>query len=341
MRLTEQYLFAFIGWPELLVLALVAGAIAFWIWMIVDCANHENPGGTKVCWLLVILLAGIIGAPLYFVMRRLPRSTARSSPPLSFQAPSNSEVEFRTVDAAEAATGARLPAPSILKEAGSREVSAAATSTVRDCRPVQSSGTSKMASALSPTDTEPAPQTDYDVFDTSEFRRLEADGVPHYYHQSWSYFVRGRDRVFHKSAEPFISPKRPKQSAALTSPAKSEAASLPSDARRVRTPQEGLEPPDTVFDVFDDAEFERLSSEGTPFYYQQSWCYHVKEGSRVFVKAAQAFITARERPTTANEPQAEYAGIESRLRHLKSLYEKGLITSSEFSAKKSDILQDL
>jgi hypothetical protein len=59
------------------------------------------------------------------------------------------------------------------------------------------------------------------------------------------------------------------------------------------------------------------------------------------VKAAEAFITARERPTPANEPQAEYAGIESRLRHLKSLYEKGPITSSEFSAKKSEILQEL
>ena len=48
-------------------------AFAFWIWMIVDCTKYETEGTTKIVWLLVILLAGIIGAPLYFFVRKAPR----------------------------------------------------------------------------------------------------------------------------------------------------------------------------------------------------------------------------------------------------------------------------
>ena len=48
-------------------------SIMFWIWMLVDCANHEKDSGTKIAWLLIILFLGIIGAPLYFFTRRLPR----------------------------------------------------------------------------------------------------------------------------------------------------------------------------------------------------------------------------------------------------------------------------
>jgi hypothetical protein len=56
-------------------------ALAFWIWMIVDCLKHETEGSTKIAWLMVILLAGVIGAPLYFFLRRLPRqSRARYHP---------------------------------------------------------------------------------------------------------------------------------------------------------------------------------------------------------------------------------------------------------------------
>ena len=52
---------------------LIIAALAFWAWMLVDCANHETEGSTKVAWLLIILLAGVIGAPLYFFVRKLPR----------------------------------------------------------------------------------------------------------------------------------------------------------------------------------------------------------------------------------------------------------------------------
>jgi hypothetical protein len=54
---------------------VIAAAFAFWVWMLVDCANHENEGSTKIAWLLIILLAGVVGAPLYFFVRKLPRNT--------------------------------------------------------------------------------------------------------------------------------------------------------------------------------------------------------------------------------------------------------------------------
>jgi hypothetical protein len=47
-------------------------AFAFWLWMIVDCARNET-GGTMLAWLLTILFAGVVAAPVYFLLRRLPR----------------------------------------------------------------------------------------------------------------------------------------------------------------------------------------------------------------------------------------------------------------------------
>jgi hypothetical protein len=57
-------------------------AIAFWVWMIVDCARLEV-GSTLVAWLLAILFAGIIAAPLYFFLRRLPRQRSGQFQPAS------------------------------------------------------------------------------------------------------------------------------------------------------------------------------------------------------------------------------------------------------------------
>lgn len=58
-------------------------ALAFWAWMIVDCAKHENEGNTKIVWILVILFAGVVGAPLYFFVRRLPRNKRGEYQPTS------------------------------------------------------------------------------------------------------------------------------------------------------------------------------------------------------------------------------------------------------------------
>jgi hypothetical protein len=66
----------------LLLLPIGLSALAFWVWMIVDCARHET-GSTMVGWLLAILFAGVIAAPLYFFLRRLPRQRKEQFHPAS------------------------------------------------------------------------------------------------------------------------------------------------------------------------------------------------------------------------------------------------------------------
>lgn len=70
MHPVPQVMLADIGGLLLLPFGLLA--LAFWLWMIVDCARHES-GGAMIAWLLAILFAGIVAAPLYFLLRRLPR----------------------------------------------------------------------------------------------------------------------------------------------------------------------------------------------------------------------------------------------------------------------------
>ncbi|MEY4386092.1 MAG: hypothetical protein RLY20_1375 [Verrucomicrobiota bacterium] len=54
------------------VLALIG--LAFWIWMLVDCATKESgQGNDKIIWILVIVLTGWIGALIYFFVRRPQR----------------------------------------------------------------------------------------------------------------------------------------------------------------------------------------------------------------------------------------------------------------------------
>ena len=63
----------------LMVLFFLIGlaVFAFWLWTIVDCAKHETPeGNTKLIWLLVIFLAGWLGALIYLFVRRPQRKAA-------------------------------------------------------------------------------------------------------------------------------------------------------------------------------------------------------------------------------------------------------------------------
>ena len=47
---------------------------AFWIWMLVDCATKEpSQGNDKVVWILIIVLTHVIGALIYFLVRRPQR----------------------------------------------------------------------------------------------------------------------------------------------------------------------------------------------------------------------------------------------------------------------------
>lgn len=44
---------------------------AFWIWMIIDCANNEpDEGNDKIVWILVIVLTGFLGVAIYYFARR-------------------------------------------------------------------------------------------------------------------------------------------------------------------------------------------------------------------------------------------------------------------------------
>lgn len=73
-----------LGFIELLLIGAVLAGFAFWVWMILDCITQETDPTNKIAWLLVILLVGIIGAPLYFFVRKLPR-VHRSAPASAFR----------------------------------------------------------------------------------------------------------------------------------------------------------------------------------------------------------------------------------------------------------------
>ena len=78
--MSDTVMLADIGGLLLLPFALLA--FAFWLWMVVDCATHEA-GTTMLAWLLAILFAGIIAAPLYFFLRRFPRQRSAQFLPAS------------------------------------------------------------------------------------------------------------------------------------------------------------------------------------------------------------------------------------------------------------------
>lgn len=66
------------GFFELLLILIfsvvsLAGTI-LWIWALVDCITNEpSEGNDKLIWVLVIVLTHMIGAIIYFVVRRPQR----------------------------------------------------------------------------------------------------------------------------------------------------------------------------------------------------------------------------------------------------------------------------
>ena len=65
-------------WILAVVVGIAAAVLgtAFWIWMIVDCATKEkDEENTKLVWILVILFAHLIGAAIYYFVRRPQRRT--------------------------------------------------------------------------------------------------------------------------------------------------------------------------------------------------------------------------------------------------------------------------
>ena len=53
------------------ILALLA--TIFWIWMLIDCATHERNSTDKLIWILIILFTHVLGALIYFLVRRKGR----------------------------------------------------------------------------------------------------------------------------------------------------------------------------------------------------------------------------------------------------------------------------
>lgn len=56
----------------LLCFAVVAlGLLAFWVWMIIDCATRSfSEPNDKIVWILVIVLFYLVGAVIYFFVGR-------------------------------------------------------------------------------------------------------------------------------------------------------------------------------------------------------------------------------------------------------------------------------
>lgn len=63
-----------IGGPEILIIFLFLAFVAFWIWTLVDCISNEpSEENDKIIWVVVIALAGWIGALIYLIVRRPKR----------------------------------------------------------------------------------------------------------------------------------------------------------------------------------------------------------------------------------------------------------------------------
>jgi hypothetical protein len=43
--------------------------LLFWLWMIYECATREPNSAEKVLWLLLVVLAPVIGSLIYFLVR--------------------------------------------------------------------------------------------------------------------------------------------------------------------------------------------------------------------------------------------------------------------------------
>ncbi len=71
-------MWAFLGVFELM-FAMVALAVAvlgtiFWIWMQVECATKEpSTGNEKIVWVIIIALTHLLGAAIYYFVRRPQR----------------------------------------------------------------------------------------------------------------------------------------------------------------------------------------------------------------------------------------------------------------------------
>ncbi|MFH1290837.1 MAG: PLDc N-terminal domain-containing protein [Nanoarchaeota archaeon] len=63
----EAFLVFWILFLVSIIFAIAILSMVLWIWMIVDCAKRKfKNDNDKILWILVIVLAGIIGAIIYY-----------------------------------------------------------------------------------------------------------------------------------------------------------------------------------------------------------------------------------------------------------------------------------
>ncbi|MGD0617690.1 MAG: PLD nuclease N-terminal domain-containing protein [Bryobacteraceae bacterium] len=63
--------------PHVIILSAVLLGCAFWIWMIIDCPTKEpSEGNDKLVWIVIIVFTHIVGALIYYFVRR-PRRIAQ------------------------------------------------------------------------------------------------------------------------------------------------------------------------------------------------------------------------------------------------------------------------
>ena len=70
------------GWVLLIPLAIFALMIlmiVFWIMMLVDAVKREE-GDQQIIWIIVIALTGVIGAIIYYFVRKRPRKKEMQQP---------------------------------------------------------------------------------------------------------------------------------------------------------------------------------------------------------------------------------------------------------------------
>jgi hypothetical protein len=67
----------FFGFSFLIFFLLSVIAIAgtlFWLWMLIDCATKEpSEGNDKLIWVIIIVFTNLLGALIYFFIRRPKR----------------------------------------------------------------------------------------------------------------------------------------------------------------------------------------------------------------------------------------------------------------------------
>ena len=60
---------------------------AFWVWMVVDCANAPMDSGDKTAWILILLFTHLLGAALYYFIPRRERLGKRATSPFHSSPP--------------------------------------------------------------------------------------------------------------------------------------------------------------------------------------------------------------------------------------------------------------